>query len=730
MNDLPDTEQLILDLQKALYPASSSRQRLEPDPTQVLNAAVPLMAPKSQAHLDPFLTEIASVLGRRYSNTPPDQVELPSVQRSAAEVLAVCFVRSATQRLKIDTPHRRNGHVEEVEEAYATYLLHQAAQASADPGKLQVLLETIEGSLQQYQTLGNGFRVSVSLVAALVVLRTKTAMTSPPRQRFVWPSQGAILQRIDKALTVHGEAASDYVEGVRALIAEPDENALPVTLEGLNQHLAGFASGGDEEDVIAAWLRFRDLLGANTFPFEAATIFDPDPATRRHVLATFIYYLLAPRFKIRRASYTDQIDRCVREAIQLVPRPIPLEIHHTLLAFRARAFDPDSELESGSDVVSLDGGPPDVLSAEMKTKREEALRNLHQTWREVTKEGLIRDMRLYMLYMQGLGSFKDEAGLQKTWNELVNDEGCKRMYLEKVGNSKSFGRGRISADLIPANASWPPTPALNHMLSALFLIPKRGASIALELFNQASSPDSSVPCNLITINILLRHYARAADVPAMNSLFVLAEKLKLKPDVVTYTTLVQGLLRAGQLEMAKNALDTMYSEGLEPSERMCSMLIADLAKDGDKTGLSHAEELLREMQKKGFRPDVITWTGLISGYFRGGWEEDGWHAVDRMERLHGIQLTRTAYNVVLRQAGLGKIAPGTMPVTPKLFKRMQQDGVIPNSDTYVIMLEPLIRAKLWAEAQGVLAVMRQQGFQPEKGHLIGLMKRTRLHRTF
>ncbi len=259
---------------------------------------------------------------------------------------------------------------------------------------------------------------------------------------------------------------------------------------------------------------------------------------------------------------------------------------------------------------------------------------------------------------------------------------------------------------------------------------KRGARTALDLFEQASRPGSSVPCNLITINTILRHHARAADVEAMTLLFNLAEKLKFKPDVVTWTTLVQGLLRADQLGMAKRTLDTMYSLGQQPNERMCSMLVNDLAKNGERTGLQYAEELLREMKKKGFRPGVVTWTGLISGYFLGGWEQDGWDAVDRMEREQGLLLNRVAYHVIIRQAGQGKLTPGTTPVTPKLFKRMMEDGITPNAETYQIMLEPLLKARLFPEATQVVRNMKRLRFVPEKSQLINLVKRARLKRAY
>lgn len=228
-----------------------------------------------------------------------------------------------------------------------------------------------------------------------------------------------------------------------------------------------------------------------------------------------------------------------------------------------------------------------------------------------------------------------------------------------------------------------------------------------------------------------------ADVEGMQSLFNLAQRLRLKPDVITYTTLVQGLLRAQQLEMANNVLDVMVKAGLEPSERMCSLLIADLAHTGNNVGLRHAEELLREMKRRGWKTGVPTWTGLISGYFRGGWEQDGWDAVRRME-ADRLRLNRTAYNMILRQAGESRIsskssAPpssgssGEQPITMKLFKRMIEDGVTPNSDTYVIMLGPLLKARRVAEAKEVVKEMRKQRFSPDKGALKGLVNRVDNH---
>jgi pentatricopeptide repeat protein len=218
----------------------------------------------------------------------------------------------------------------------------------------------------------------------------------------------------------------------------------------------------------------------------------------------------------------------------------------------------------------------------------------------------------------------------------------------------------------------------------------------------------------------------------MSALFALAEKFNFKPDVITYTTLVQGLLRAGEMEMAKKALGAMAAQGIEPNERMCSMLIADLAKSGLRSGLTNAEDMLADMRRRKMKVGVVTWTGLISGYFRGGWEDDGWAAVRRME-TQGLRLNRVAYNVILRQAGesprAGSASGPKESLPVKLFKRMIDEGVQPSSDTFVILLTPMVRGKRWNETDWVIKKMEKVGFVPEKAALRTLLRKIRLRRS-
>lgn len=269
------------------------------------------------------------------------------------------------------------------------------------------------------------------------------------------------------------------------------------------------------------------------------------------------------------------------------------------------------------------------------------------------------------------------------------------------------------------------------MISCAFLIPDEGSSIALDLFAQATQSDSAIPCNIITINTVLRHYARRGVVDSMLALFPLAEKLKLRPDVVTYTVLIQGLLRAREIKMAAKTLETMQKQGISPNERTISLLISDLAKEGDRRGLRAAEDLMKEMRRLNMRVGEVPWTSLISGYFRGGWDGDAWTAIKRMEDDQ-VALNRVGYNMVLRELGKRvrppRLAEEGHSLLWEMFERMIK-RVKPNADTYLIVLIPLVRAKRWDEADKVVKDMKDRGFVPEKSALRAVLNRVKLRKT-
>lgn len=496
----------------------------------------------------------------------------------------------------------------------------------------------------------------VSLAAAFVSLRIKTG--SPLTTSFSLPDMGTI------SVYLHRMAPNSLSKEQVASLRQ-HERLDRINIPRLRHYMARLMIDGDDKRLAATWLEYKDRL------LEAGQ----SERYRNEIMAKILSACLRCDQKFHRTS----LEGTIQDIMASIPKPMPTEIFNVILANRANV----DEGEVGSEELGIDNNGRNGVERS----------RLGSAWNAGTAQGAVRNVKSYMIFIEGLGRAGELDQLQKTWDELLNDTACRETHV----------------------GEWPPIHAFNHMLSATFLVPKTGPSAALEQFERAID---TLPINIVTINTILRHYARKADIPGMNSLFSLASRLKLKPDVVTYTTLVQGLLRAERVDVARSVLDKMALQGLEPNERLCSMLVADLAKSGSQSGLRRAEEMMAEMKRKKMNTTVVTWTSLISGYFRGGWDRDAWDAVDRMER-EGLPLNRVGYNIILHEGGRGK------EWVMRLFRRMIKEGITPVDDTYLILLAPMVRGKRWEEADEVLEEMQRLKYRPEKGALSTLVKRIR-----
>ncbi|SPO32781.1 uncharacterized protein UTRI_05714_B [Ustilago trichophora] len=185
----------------------------------------------------------------------------------------------------------------------------------------------------------------------------------------------------------------------------------------------------------------------------------------------------------------------------------------------------------------------------------------------------------------------------------------------------------------------------NAVLHGLFF---NGRQVqAQELLNEMLSKGPAP--NIGTVNTYLRAYARVGDLQSLASTLRLADKLKLTPDVVTFTTVLDALLRKGgesATDSVVKTLDIMASLGVQPNVVTYTAMIKaclvgaeaaqlDMASQsmlGDTTGRSRRQqqsqqeqmssndvrieaalELLDRMVEAKVAPSEITYTALIGG---------------------------------------------------------------------------------------------------------------------
>ncbi|OCF45796.1 hypothetical protein I317_00284 [Kwoniella heveanensis CBS 569] len=658
---------------------------------QVVQAVFPLIFRRTLRSVpDLYLAEISEIVSSATKSGSTSSLSEEEARRHAT-VLGHCWTRSAPSTIANADP---GDFADRVANNYADFIRRRAIHLKNEVERLTGLLGLLESTISRFAKTSNDRPLPISVSAAWALLRSKLNIIEPVGIHVDLPAQERIRTYLQEKLEILGEDVGSYDLSMEGMISKegavddgPTSEHAVLTRNQIDKRIKRLQADNDHKGLNALWTQVRESLTS-----ESSVL---PPSEKDEILSLLLRSLKRP------LSPAQPSERLFQEVLSVIQRPLSRVIATTLLALRAR---PDGHsLRAGHEVISLDDHP--TINANSKMSSGDDLNNLKSTWKECGE----KDLKMYMIYIEGLGRLGDLDGLKETWNEMVKDKRCKDLYLAQENS--------------PLSTSFPPIAALNQMISACLLIPSTGPDTALDLFNQACLPTSTVSINLITINTVLRHHARRADLSSMSALFSLAEKSGLKPDVVTYTTLVQGLLRAGRLMLAKKVLEDMHQQGISPNERMSSMLIADLAKSGTKIGLAHAEEILKLMRQKQMKTNEVTWTGLIAGYFRGGWEVDAWDAVKRMNRA-GLRLNRVGYNMLLRESGKGGGRTGIL----KLWKNMLEDGVSPNSDTYLLALTPLVLEKRWNEAEEVLLEMDKRRFKPEKGALASIVAKARSRR--
>lgn len=90
----------------------------------------------------------------------------------------------------------------------------------------------------------------------------------------------------------------------------------------------------------------------------------------------------------------------------------------------------------------------------------------------------------------------------------------------------------------------------------------------------------------------------------------------IKCDHFTYTTLIDGLLKDGDLISASELYSEVLDSGIVPDEVLYVVLVNGLSKKGQ---FVRASKMLEELKKReDVTPNVLIYTSVIAGHYREG----------------------------------------------------------------------------------------------------------------
>ncbi|KAG2267263.1 hypothetical protein Bca52824_061818 [Brassica carinata] len=212
--------------------------------------------------------------------------------------------------------------------------------------------------------------------------------------------------------------------------------------------------------------------------------------------------------------------------------------------------------------------------------------------------------------------------------------------------------------------------------------------------------------------VVFRSFLRISEA---HHLLLLMELKGYTPDVVSYSTVVNGYCRFGELEKVWKLIEVMKDKGLKPNSYTYGSVILLLCRS---CKLAEAEEAFREMIRQGIVPDTVVYTTLIDGFCKRG----NIRAASKF--FHEMLSLDIAPDVLTYTAVIsGFCRVGDMVEAGKLFHEMLCRGLEPDSITFTEVINGYCKAG--QEHEGGLVLYRgmvEKGFSVSASTYSALIK--------
>lgn len=151
----------------------------------------------------------------------------------------------------------------------------------------------------------------------------------------------------------------------------------------------------------------------------------------------------------------------------------------------------------------------------------------------------------------------------------------------------------------------------------------------------------------------------------------LMEEFGVKPDVVTFSTIMNAWSSAGLMDKCQEIFDDMVKNGIEPDIHAFSILAKGYVRAGEP---EKAEALLKVMGSSKVHPNVVIFTTIISGW----------------------------------------CSTGKMEYALRMYEKMCEMDVSPNLKTFETLIWGYGEAKQPWKAEEFLQIMEETGVRPQK----------------
>jgi len=228
------------------------------------------------------------------------------------------------------------------------------------------------------------------------------------------------------------------------------------------------------------------------------------------------------------------------------------------------------------------------------------------------------------------------------------------------------------------------------------------AIFVLEYFKQKIEFERHV----VLYNVLFKLFREIKDFEQAEKLFDEMLQRGVKPDVVTFSTLIRCASVCSLPHKAVELFERMPAFGCEPDYNVSSSMIYVYARTGN---VEMALKLYDNAKNEKWVIRPVAFSALIKMYGILG-NSDGCLSVYNDMKVLGVRPNMVLYNALLYAMGRAKRARDAKCV----YQEMEKNGFVPNWGTYAALLEAYSRGRLSKEALNVYKEMKEKGMSMNK----------------
>ncbi|KAE9599120.1 hypothetical protein Lal_00044167 [Lupinus albus] len=223
------------------------------------------------------------------------------------------------------------------------------------------------------------------------------------------------------------------------------------------------------------------------------------------------------------------------------------------------------------------------------------------------------------------------------------------------------------------------------------------ALLALEYFQHKIEPARRV----VLYNVTLKLFREIKDFERAEKLFDEMLQRGLKPNVITFSTIISCAAMCSLSLKAVALFEKMPSLGIEPDENLSSSMIYAYARTGNS---DVALKLYDRAKRENWHIETVAFSALIKMFGMSA-NYDGCLSVYKDMKLHGVKPNMVTYSTLLYAMGRAKWSWEAKAI----YEDMINYGFSPNWATYAALLQAYSRARFGEDALGIYNEMKDKG---------------------